>query len=39
MAEILYTILQALDIFMDMDSCDDSAGHDTSIPVSLSYYL
>ena len=39
MGEIRYTSLQALDIFMDFESSDNSTGSDTSIPVSILYYL
>ena len=39
MAERRYTALQALDIFMNLESSDDSTGYDTSIPVSILYYL
>ena len=39
MAERRYTSLQALDIFMNLESSDDSTGSDTSIPVSILYYI
>ena len=39
MAERHYTALQALDMFMNLESSDDSTGSDTSIPVSILYYL
>ena len=39
MAERRYTALQALDIFLNLESSNDSAGSDTSISVSILYYL
>ena len=39
MAKRRYTALQALDMFMNLESSDDYKGSDTSIPVSILYYL
>ena len=39
MAERRYTALQALDIFLNLESSNDSAGSDTTISVSILYYL
>ena len=39
MVERRYTALQALDIFMNLESSDDSTGSDTGKPVSILYYL
>ena len=38
MAERRYTALQALDIFMNLESSDDSTGSDTSMYL-LVYYI
>ena len=39
MAERRYTALQALDMFINLESSDDSTGSDTGKLVSILYYL